>query len=219
MRKNDFMKPIQFLAFLLLLVACSNTTNQSNQPIQIIENTTPINSFDSTRLTSILSQQIARIKRYNVQSKNKYSNSIAVFIDMHISSKYFRCFVVDLKTDSIVSRGLCAHGSGSEIPNTDSLQFSNTPNSYMSSLGIYQIGTKYTGNFGLSYKLYGLESSNNNAYKRVVVMHPYSCVPDEEQTYPICNSLGCPMLSDNYMKEMIKFVDQEPKPVLMVMYY
>ena len=108
---------------------------------------------------------------------------------MHLPSQNFRFFIYDFEQDSISHKGLVAHGSGSEIG--DSLVFSNIPESYQSSIGNYRIGAKYSGNFGESYKLHGLDKTNNNAYKRYIVVHPYSCVPDEEQEFPICLSLGC----------------------------
>ncbi|MBL1281185.1 MAG: murein L,D-transpeptidase catalytic domain family protein [Fluviicola sp.] len=125
--------------------------------------------------------------------------------------------MVDVKKDTLLHQGLVAHGSGSVVE--DSLIFSNIPESYQSSLGNYKIGAKYTGNFGESYKLHGLDETNNNAYKRYIVLHPYSCVPDEEQDYPICESLGCPMVSNNFIKKLYKIIDGSKKPILMVMYY
>jgi hypothetical protein len=210
------MQISQFIAVALLLFSCTDALLQE-QSNQVSESTAQQSTIDSTRLTTILPQQIKRIEHFN--NKHEYSNKVAFFIDMRIPSNHYRFFVVDLLKDSIVSKGLCAHGSGSNTEYSDSLQFSNTPNSYMTSLGIYKIGGMYQGNFGKSYKLHGLESSNSNAYKRLVVLHPYSCVPDDEQLFPICNSLGCPMLSDNFLAEVSQYITAEKKPVLMVIYY
>lgn len=213
------MKLFYPLLISILIFSCSNTTPSYNLVKNISQEHDFATGYDSTRISNELKNQINRIKRFNSISKNQYSENIALFIDMKIPSNYFRFFVVNLKTDSIVSRGLCAHGSGSNTNTADSLQFSNTPNSFMTSLGIYKIGTSYIGNFGKSYKLHGLEATNSNAFKRIVVLHPYSCVPDEEQYLPICNSLGCPMLSNMYMEEVITSLSKETKPVLMVIYY
>jgi hypothetical protein len=130
-----------------------------------------------------------------------------------------RLFVYDLDSMKILSSSLVSHGSGSETGIKDSLQFSNTPNSYMSSLGKYKIGGSYIGNFGKSYKLHGLDATNSKAYDRLVVLHRYSCVPDEEQVYEICNSLGCPMVSENYFLELDTFISASRKPMLMEIYY
>lgn len=175
--------------------------------------------FDSTRIQIRLPKEIKRIKKYNSLHKNLYSSRYAFCVDMHIQSKYFRFFVVDLSTDSIVQRGLVAHGQGSETGKTDSLQFSNIPNSYMTSLGLYKVGSAYQGNFGRSFKLHGLEASNNKAFERFVVLHRYSCVPDDEQYSNICYSLGCPMLSENFFPTIEKYIDKEKKPILLNIYY
>jgi hypothetical protein len=130
-----------------------------------------------------------------------------------------RFFVVDLDSMSILRKGLVAHGSGSETGFDDSLRFSNTPNSYCTSLGKYKIGNAYVGNFGRSYKLHGLDPSNSKAFERYVVLHRYSCVPDEEQLYSICNSLGCPMLSENFFDEVDTLIKTSGKSVVMEIYY
>lgn len=208
------------IAFIFIVCAC--TYNQAQIPGLNNDETPEIlaeSDYDSTRLLTVLPKQIEAVKIYIKNKGGIYSGQKAILIDMKIPSKYFRLFVVDLKTNKIISKGLCAHGSGSEIPGTDSLQFSNTPNSYMTSLGLYKIGGSYQGSFGKSYKLAGLEKSNDKAMVRAIVLHRYSCVPDEEQYYPICNSLGCAMLSENYFEELIPIIDQESKPMILKIYY
>lgn len=214
------MIPLNFIAFLLFISAC--TLRQASKDEQSNPGTVEFRAetdYDSTRIQTVLPQQIAAVKKYIGSSRSVYSSQKAILVDMKIPSKYFRFFVVDLKTNQIISKGLCAHGSGSEIAGTDSLQFSNTPNSYMTSLGMYKIGSTYQGNFGKSYKLIGLEKSNDKAVARAIVLHRYGCVPDEEQYYPICNSLGCAMLSENYFEELIPIIDGETKPMILKIYY
>ena len=169
-----------------------------------------------------------RHAEYSIQKKTateyiaknvKYNPDLVFLLDMRRPSGQFRFFVHDLVNDSVVHRALVAHGSGSELSESDTLVFSNVPNSYQSSLGKYRIGGKYTGNFGESYKLHGLDTSNNNAFKRYVVLHPYSAVPDVEQNYPIMLSLGCPMVSENFMKTLHEIIDNSSKNILMIMYY
>lgn len=65
------------------------------------------------------------------------------------------------------------------------------PGSGCTSLGKYKIGGAYQGQFGLAYKLYGLDSTNSNAYQRNVVLHAYDRVPDNEVYKEICQSSGC----------------------------
>ncbi|WP_343637196.1 murein L,D-transpeptidase catalytic domain family protein [Fluviicola sp.] len=205
-----------------IFIGCACTFNQAQIPGLGKQESPEIAAkpdYDSTRLLKVLPQQLEAVKTYIKSKGGIYSNQRAILIDMKIPSKYFRLFVVDLKTNQIISKGLCAHGSGSEIAGTDSLQFSNVPNSYMTSLGLYKIGGAYQGNFGKSYKLAGLEKSNDKAMARAIVLHRYSCVPDEEQYYPICNSLGCAMLSENYFEELIPIIDGQTKPMILKIYY
>lgn len=56
--------------------------------------------------------------------------------------------------------------------------FSNTDGSGYTSLGRYRIGTPYNGHFGRSYKLYGLDSTNSQAFRRNIVLHSFSYVPE-----------------------------------------
>ncbi|MNK05409.1 hypothetical protein D3C87_232910 [compost metagenome] len=214
------MIQLNFIAFLLFVSACTlrPAPKETSRNPEIMD-FSATSDYDSSRVLAVLPQQIEAVKKYISSKGSVYSSRKAVFVDMKIPSKYFRFFVVDLKTNQILSKGLCAHGSGSEIAGTDSLQFSNTPNSYMTSLGLYKIGSTYQGNFGKSYKLVGLEKSNDKAVARAIVLHRYGCVPDEEQYYPICNSLGCAMLSENYFEELIPIIDSEPKPMILKIYY
>lgn len=214
------MTRLLFLIGMLIGGACTFTQSQE-APLNMAESETVSveSDYDSVRISKVLPQQIEAVKKY-IQSKGTvYSSRKAILVDMKIPSKYFRFFVVDLKTNQVLSKGLCAHGSGSEIEGTDSLQFSNTPNSYMTSLGMYKVGNAYQGSFGKSYKLIGLEKSNDKALARAIVLHRYGCVPEEEQFYPICNSLGCAMLAENYFEELIPIIDSEPKPMILKIYY
>lgn len=214
------MNKLYFISLILFLCACTYNQAQIDSLNRTESQEISVESdYDSTRLLKVLPQQIESVKNYLKTKGASYSRQKAILIDMRIPSKYFRLFVVDLKTNKVISKGLCSHGSGSEIAGTDSLQFSNIPNSYMTSLGLYKIGGAYQGSFGKSYRLIGLEKSNDQAVARAIVLHRYSCVPDEEQYDPICNSLGCAMLSENYFEELIPIIDSESKPMILKIYY
>lgn len=202
-----------------ILASCTNSLGNfsTTDHIESVEVQSTEPQFDEIDRISELQTQIKLLKSRN--NRGNYSSRIGVLIDMRIPSKHFRLFVVDLKNDSIVASALVSHGSGSETAHEDSLQFSNVPNSYMTSLGIYKIGAAYQGNFGRSFRLIGLDKSNDKAFARAVVLHRYSCVPDEEQLVPICNSLGCPMVSERFFPVLERFIDQEKLPVLMKIYY
>lgn len=148
----------------------------------------------------------------------KFNGDVCFLIDMSIGSGKNRFFVYDLKKDSVLLSGLVAHGSCDDGFRTTA-KFSNKINSGCSSLGKYKIGGAYFGKFGLSYKLYGLDSANSNAFQRAVVLHEYQCVPEQEtDPLPICNSRGCPMVSPGFMKQLRVIIKQSPKPILLWVY-
>ncbi|WP_095951625.1 murein L,D-transpeptidase catalytic domain-containing protein [Flavobacterium sp. ACN6] len=171
-------------------------------------------SADNKRIEN----QVLEIKKILAKS-SRYNNKIAFFIDMKIPSGKNRFFVYDLKTDKIIDKGLVAHGSGSESGVKGKLQFSNVPNSLSTSLGRYSIGCHYNGKFGKAYKLYGLDSTNNNAFKRDIVFHYYYDVPYKEKDGYICNSYGCPMVNKRYFERIAKIIDRSESDILMSIYY
>jgi hypothetical protein len=171
--------------------------------------------FFQKRLKASADLMAAFIKK---SVKTKYNTELVFLVDMKIPSQHYRFFVYNLKTNTILSEGLMAHGSGSETEVQDSLQFSNTPNSYMTSLGKYRIGKSYAGQFGKAYKLHGLDATNNKALERTVVLHRYGCVPETEKQSPICNSLGCPMLSELFFLKVDSYITASKLPVLLYIF-
>ena len=160
-------------------------------------------------LRSHLNQAIKFVKQ------NGYSTEYCFLVDMGIHSGKNRFFVYDIRKNTIALSGLVAHGT-CETEFLAQARFSNTPSCGCSSLGKYKIGISYRGQYGKSYRLYGLETSNSNAYKRAIVLHGYSCVPDPE-IYPkvLCNSLGCPMVSPLFFNKLSGIIDMSEKPILL----
>ena len=151
-------------------------------------------------------------------AKNAFSTKYCFLIDMSIASGRNRFFVYDLEKNSIIVSGLVAHGSCNETF-LSRPRFSNQPKCGCSSLGKYQVGEFYHGKYGKSYKLYGLDNTNDNAYKRAVVIHAYDCVPDKE-IYPmvLCNSEGCAMVSYNFFDKLSRIINNSDKPILLWVY-
>jgi hypothetical protein len=165
-----------------------------------------------------LSNHIKAINDF-VNHSPEYNRYIAFFIDMRIHSGKNRFFVVDLSTKKVIDKGLVAHGSGSETGMEGELKFSNTNNSYCTSLGKYSIGKSYYGQFGKAYKLYGLDETNDNAFSRTIVLHKYETMPYEEQEQSICNSLGCPMVNERFYKRLEEIIDHSEKDIILEIYY
>ncbi|WP_228437601.1 murein L,D-transpeptidase catalytic domain-containing protein [Chryseobacterium sp. 7] len=161
--------------------------------------------------------KVSEIKNY-IKGK-EYNQELAVFINFKIPSGKYRYFIYNLKKNTIVQQAVVSHGSGSVIPESNVLKFSNVEGSYQSSLGKYAIGESYVGKFGKAYRLKGLDSSNSNAMQRAIVLHSYGCIPDVESQTPVCLSLGCPMLSANAFKETSKYLDKSEKPIILYAFY
>jgi L,D-transpeptidase-like protein len=166
---------------------------------------------------SSITNLIAR-KLNNYAVENAYSTQYCFLVDMSIPSGKKRFFVYDLETNSVVYSGLCAHGS-CNTQFLDRARFSNATNCGCSSLGKYKVGEFYRGKYGKSFRLYGLDNSNSNAYKRAIVIHGYDCVPDKE-IYPmvLCNSLGCVMVSYNFFDKLSRLIEKSDKPIVLWMY-
>lgn len=68
---------------------------------------------------------------------------------------------------------LVAHGRGSDPEHDGFLKwFSNVPGSEATSRGAYITYEWYTGKYGTSIRLGGLDTENCNALERAIVMHP-----------------------------------------------
>lgn len=177
-----------------------------------------VNADSAVATNNRMNSHVDKIKKI-ISNDPKYNKYFAFFIDMKIPSGKNRFFVYDLKENKIVDKGIVAHGSGSETGTQGKLKFSNVQNSLSTSLGSYYIGNYYNGKFGKAYKLYGLDKTNDNAFKRDIVFHYYYDVPYNEKDGYICNSYGCPMVSKKYFERIAKIIDASESNILMCIYY
>ena len=153
------------------------------------------------------------------------NTDFCIMVDMSIHSGLYRLFVWDYAKDTITLTGLCSHGCGRHAWGVDDTKeapvFSNKPESHLSSLGKYKIGARGYSNWGISvnYKMHGLSPTNSNAYKRVIVLHSWESVPDEEP-YPqgTPEGWGCPAVSNQTMRTLDEKLTNAKKPVLMWLY-
>lgn len=173
----------------------------------------PASAPENTTIVNILTK---KINNYAIQ--NDLSTEYCFLVDMSLPSGRNRMFIYDLKKNSVVNAGLVAHGSCNETFLARP-RFSNTTSSGCSSLGKYKVGEFYRGKYGKSFRLYGLDDCNSNAYKRAVVIHGYDCVPDEE-IYPrvLCNSFGCVMVSYKFFDKITRIISKSEKPIVLWIY-
>ncbi len=134
-------------------------------------------------------------------------SQILTIIDYSKASSEPRLWVFDLETSKLLLEELVAHGRGSgELHATD---FSNTPQSYQSSIGVFITEDTYQGRNGYSLRLEGLEQGVNHlAKERAIVIHGASYVnPDfVARTGRLGRSHGCPAVSAAVNKEFINTI-------------
>lgn len=163
-----------------------------------------------------ISNRVLEINSY-VKQKG-YSAKYCFLIDMSLPSGKNRFFIYDLEENSIAYAALVAHGCCNETFISHP-RFSNSSGSGCSSVGRYKVGEFYNGQWGPSFRLYGLDNSNSNAYQRGVVIHGHDCVEDHE-IYPrvLCNSFGCPMVSYSFFNTISRIIHHSDKPILLWIY-
>jgi hypothetical protein len=192
------MKTLSLLIAVMLLVGPAGTTAPASAVLLKMQS------------KANAAKKFAAVKNFNTQ--------ICFLVDMSVSSGRNRFFVYDLKKDNVINSGLVTHGRCNELW-LSGRRYSNQVGSGCTSPGKYKIGKPYRGRFGLAYKLYGLDSTNSNAFERYVVLHSMECVPEKEiEPLPICQSDGCPTLSPGFLKTVSKFIDASPKPILLWIY-
>lgn len=146
-----------------------------------------------------------------------YNTSIAIFIDLARHSGRNRFVVWDFNSHKPLLVAPVSHGSGSDKSHIRSAyaHTSNQDGSHLSSLGRALIAERYTGSYGIAYRLDGLDSTNSNIRPRCIVLHGWR----HTTSYPIwplatTGSFGCPVLSTRNMARIDRMLQGEDKVVI-----
>jgi len=177
-------------------------------------------SQDSTRINEKAEEALAFCRA------NEYNTDFCILIDMKIHSGRYRMFIYDFNTQKVERKALCAHGcgKGDKTSTGDQPLFGNEEGSLLTSLGKYKIGIRSYSQWGINvhYKMHGLEPTNNNAFKRIIVLHSHTPVPAIEIYpfhLPMGWSFGCPVTDDDTMTFLDAKLKNTKKPVLLWIYY
>ncbi|MFP4470691.1 MAG: murein L,D-transpeptidase catalytic domain family protein [Bacteroidales bacterium] len=140
----------------------------------------------------------------NLKASEKVNKDILTVIDFSKSSNEKRLWVIDLNTKKVLFNDYVAHGrnSGNEFANN----FSNLPQSFMSSIGFYLTAETYHGKHGLSLRLDGIDGDfNYNARSRAIVMHGADYVSEDfiKKYGRLGRSYGCPSVSMDIFNDVI----------------
>lgn len=154
--------------------------------------------------------------------KNDFNTDYFFLIDLSIHPGKNRFFIYDFATKKVTDKNLVTHGSCDQFDENpdkwEKAKFSNATNSHCSMKGKFKIGKRDWSSWGIKVKywLHGLESTNNNAVNRVVVLHSWDAVSNEE-IYPNVSPLswGCPAVSNDFMQKLDVKLKLTEKPVLL----
>lgn len=138
---------------------------------------------------------------------NQLSNfDYIAIIDFSVHSKNKRFYLLNLKNGEI-KKFVVSHGVGSDPEHTGKVvNFSNTPNSRATSYGAYRTESRYFGKNGLSMILDGLESSNDNARERAIVVHGADYVRDG--MVRMGRSHGCPAVPRKDIQTIVDSLEE-----------
>ncbi|MBU3676273.1 MAG: peptidase [Chitinophagaceae bacterium] len=199
------MRFIYLILLTLLSMSCANSTPAP----------TPENELSKTRIQEALA----------FCKNNNMNQELILFLDMSFHSGRNRFMVYDARQQKVIHRFPVSHGCGnypwSFTFTKNKPHFCNEDGSHCSSLGKYKIGARGYSNWGVNtkYMLHGLEAGNSNAFKRIIVLHSWEAVPDND-VYPdgTPEGWGCPAISNQNFKTLDPLLQQATSPVLLWMY-
>ena len=125
--------------------------------------------------------------------EGRFERPLLTIIDYSLPSREPRLWVIDVTARQVLHHELVAHGEGSG--DSVAVAFSNETGSHQSSLGLFRTDEPYTGRFGYSLRLSGLEPGiNDKARARAIVVHgsPDVSRAAAAQWGTIGLSWGCP---------------------------
>ena len=189
------------LLFFLSFICCNNA---STTP-------TPVKDYASNNAEAL-----------QYCKENGFNEEYYFLVDLSVHPGKNRFFVYDFKQSKIVDKNVVTHGSCDQFEENpdkwEKAKFSNKSDSHCSMKGKYKIGKRDYSSWGIKVKywLHGLEKSNANAVNRVVVLHSWSAVSNEE-IYPQVSPLswGCPAVSDDFMRKLDAKLKTTSQPVLL----
>ncbi len=203
------------IAFLILLVLffplnqlCSFGNNDATEiknktaehPVSVYINN--ISTLSSEALRYALTGYATLLNEGKILKRD-----IITIVDFSKPSTEERLFVINLRTREVLMKSLCAHGRNSG--ENWAKKFSNTVESYKSSLGFYIASETYSGAHGYSLRLDGQEKGiNDNARERGVVMHAATYVSKAfiNATGRLGRSEGCPALPTDQYEKIINLI-------------
>lgn len=170
---------------------------------------------------TILKQFPAQARQYNADSR------YLIIVDYKIPSNKNRMFIWDVYKNKAIYSCWCAHGFGKGSTAYKPV-FSNTPGSNCSSLGWFLLDKSIGVSTHYGYKYHavdGLSSTNSNARRRQILLHPWFQVTNDCNArikYPMpCDyrSAGCFTTTLEGFNTISNFIKNRNKRILLYSSY
>lgn len=146
-----------------------------------------------------------------------YNDRVALLWDLSRHSGRRRFAVWDFRERRAEHIFVASHGSGSAKPHVRSARarVSDEDGSHLSSEGRALVAERYTGRYGVAYRLDGLDATNGSLRRRCVVLHGWRYTTSFP-IWPVATvcSWGCPVLSERDMATLDAILQRERQVVL-----
>lgn len=194
-------------SLLLAVLLLSSANSFASSSVRIFESHFPrVNCNKNECAKNVPADALeAALEKMDRKASKSLKESYFFVIDFGQHSSKKRGYLISTKTGK-TEQFHVSHGIGSDDGRGNAVRFSNTPNSHMSSLGLYVAAETYSGKHGLSLRLDGKESSNSKARPRAIVIHgaDYMRSTFVKSVGRSGRSHGCPAVDDRLSAALIK---------------
>ncbi len=205
--KSAALRAIAFLLFTLILTGAVLAFDPEGPAMEMKPNARIIYNQIGNTSMSYEAFDLAYKGWLALKDSLDLSDHVITVVDFSQPSNKKRFYLIDMDSMEVVYQNYVAHGK-----NTGALvakYFSNTPNSYQSSLGFFKTAETYQGKHGLSLKLDGLEKGiNSKARERAIVIHAATYAEESfiKKYGRLGRSFGCPALPSENYPEVINLI-------------
>ncbi len=141
----------------------------------------------------------------------------AILFDVSRSSHRRRLWVVDLRAREVLLHCLAASGRGRTLWTRLFPRTGDTPDSWLTPEGFCMVAEQYEGEFGVAYRLDGLEQSNANVRKRAIVIHSSNTISGGMFSIkPLWCSRGCVVTSPADFERMAQLLNEQTDVLLWI---
>ncbi len=136
-------------------------------------------------------------------AEHNLATRIALLFDVSRSSHVRRLYVVDILSGEVLMSCLAASGRGRTLCSRLFPRTGDVPDSWLTPIGRCLIAERYEGEFGVAYRLDGLDTTNANARSRAIVLHSSPEIPNANISFvPLWCSRGCVVVAPSAFRKI-----------------